>query len=417
MENIKKPKFHYGYVIVACCCLIMGIDVGLVMSCAGIFYKPVSEELNVAVGEFGLYMSFNFLTSALMLSIAGKMLEKWSARKILAISSGVLGMCFFAMGFFNSVWQFYLVGCIMGVTQSFLLYLSFPTMINRWFKSGVGFFIGICSAASGIGGMLFNPIGALWITDLGWRATYWIFGGIVFFIVSPLIWLLLRDYPHQKGLLPFGSDEKATTAKGAEDGVEYSKAIKMPVFYALVVFAFIMMAVSTLNLFIPNYMTDLSFSLEQAALVAAAVMAGVTVGKVVLGIINDRNNLLGVMVTVVGGVLGLAIFVWAHFNVYAVIVAGFLFGWEYAGVTVQTAMLVRAVFGNVNYARIFSNISMALAAGGAIMSGGWGILADATSFSFIFILGAGALSLCGFIGIYALRKRYNRNTSIAALNP
>ena len=39
---------HYGYVIVLCCCLIMGVNVGLVMSCAGIFFLAVS-------GGIGLY--------------------------------------------------------------------------------------------------------------------------------------------------------------------------------------------------------------------------------------------------------------------------------------------------------------------------------------------------------------------------
>ena len=76
MVNYKRPIFHYGYVIVGCCFLIMFVIVGLVMSCAGIFYKPVSEELRVDVGKFGLYMSLNFLFSTLTLSFAGKLLEK-----------------------------------------------------------------------------------------------------------------------------------------------------------------------------------------------------------------------------------------------------------------------------------------------------------------------------------------------------
>lgn len=31
-NDTKRHGPHYGYVIVMCCCLIMGIDVGLVMS-------------------------------------------------------------------------------------------------------------------------------------------------------------------------------------------------------------------------------------------------------------------------------------------------------------------------------------------------------------------------------------------------
>jgi hypothetical protein len=88
----KSLKFHYGYVIVFCCCLIMGVNIGLVMSCAGIFYKPVSSALGVSVGNFGLYMTFIYAFSFLMLSIAGKMMDKYSARWLLTISSGIIGL-------------------------------------------------------------------------------------------------------------------------------------------------------------------------------------------------------------------------------------------------------------------------------------------------------------------------------------
>jgi len=279
MTKIKLANFHYGYIIVFCCCLIMGINIGLIMSCAGIFYQPVSEELGVSVGKFGLYMSFNYLASTLMLSIAGKLMAKFSARMLLTLSSGVLGLCLISMSFFNEVWQFYIAGSVIGITLAFLLYLSFPTMVNRWFKTKVGFFIGICSAASGIGGILFNPMGAHLITTFGWRTTYAIFGAIILLLVTPVIGVLMRNYPKDKGLLPYGENEQQQTA-AANGGVEYANAIKMPVFYGLIVFAFLMICVSTLNLFIPNYVTGLDYTLQQASFVASAVMVGVTIGKV-----------------------------------------------------------------------------------------------------------------------------------------
>src|SRR3954464_5268120 len=149
----KTPRFHYGYVIVFCCCLIMGINIGLVMSCAGIFYKPVSSALGVSVGNFGLYMTFVYAFSFLMLSIAGKMMDRYSARWLLTISSGIVGMLYLCMSQFNAVWHFYIAGAISGLSLAFLLYLSYAVLINRWFNTRVGFFIGLWSAASGIGGV------------------------------------------------------------------------------------------------------------------------------------------------------------------------------------------------------------------------------------------------------------------------
>ena len=401
---------HYAIVIAACCCMMMGVNVGLVMSCAGIFYQPVSQALGVSVGSFGVYMSLSFITSSLMLSVAGKMMERYSARRILTINSAICGICLASMGLFNELWQFYTAGALIGATLAFLLYLSFPTLINRWFNTRVGLLIGICSAASGIGGVIFNPIGGAIITAYGWRAAYIVFGAIILLIVTPLLGILLRDYPSDKGLQPYGAvcksgNDKATPADNRQS-IDYASATRMPGFYAMILFAFLMMAASTLNLFIPKYVTLAGHSIEQSALAASAIMAGVTIGKLVLGYINDRSCALGSVLTTASGIAGLLLLI-ADDNHMAVILTGsFLFGWAYAGVTVQTAMLVRTIFGSAHYARIYSVISIALAAGGAIASGGWGFLAESTSYSCIFYTGIGMLSLSAILALLSLRKTH-----------
>jgi len=377
----------------------MGINIGLVMSCAGIFYKPVSSELGVSLGNFGLYMTFIYLFSTLMLSIAGKLIDKYSARWLLTISSAVLGLVFLGMSTFNAVWQFYVAGAFIGLSLAFLLYLSYPTLVNRWFNSNVGFFIGVCSAASGIGGVIFNPFGGYLIANYGWRTTYLIFGMIVLVLVTPLLALFLRNYPADKGLKALGEKQTETV----QSGVNYAIAIKSPVFYALIAFAFFMISVSTLNLFIPTYVTSVGFSLEQSAFVASAIMLGVTIGKVVLGWINDKNTLFGVSTSVGLGIIGLFFLLLGKSGIAIMTVGGFLFGWAYAGVTVETALLVRTVFGSKDYAKIFSNVSIALAAGGAIMSGGWGYLSDIFDFKYILITAIILLVISGIAAFYAIR--------------
>ncbi len=404
--NAKKG-LHYGFVIVACCCLVMGIDVGLVFSCAGIFYDPVSRALGVPIGKFGLYMSISYIASTLMLPLAGRMMERYGARLLLTVNSLVLGLTVGAMGLFNSVWEFYGAGVVMGITLAFLLYLSFPILVNAWFRTKVGLMIGICSAASGIGGMLFNPMGGAIISAYGWRAAYLTFGGMILLVVTPIIGLLLRNQPEEKGLLPYGYTEEVTAASapGVTDGLDYNRAIKTSAFYAVLIFAFIMMAVSTLNLFIPKYMRVVGFSEVDASLAAAAVMAGVTGGKLLLGAINDRNCLYGVLTCTLFGVAGIVLLLCGGTTMWVLLAGCFLFGWEYAGVTVQTAMLTGYAFGKRHYTRIYALISIALAAGGAIASGGWGLLADATSFTTVFITGAVTLAIGCLLGVYAYYRR------------
>lgn len=167
--NSTRLRFHYGYVIVACCCLMMGVNVGISFSCAGIFYRPVSESLGIPVGEFGIYMSIMYITSTIFLPFTGRLLERYSSRWLFAANAAAMGLIYISMGLYDSVWEFYIAGGLLGITLAFLLYLSFPTLVNRWFRSRIGFMIGICSAASGIGGMLLNPLAGWMITEWGWR--------------------------------------------------------------------------------------------------------------------------------------------------------------------------------------------------------------------------------------------------------
>ncbi len=404
-------RFHYGFIIVACCCLMMGVNIGITFSCAGIFYKPVSSSLGVSVGEFGLYMSIMYIASTLVLPIGGKLIDHYSARWLLTGSSAVMGLTFIGMGFSNQLWHIYLAGAILGATVAFLLYLSFPTLINRWFRVKVGLLMGICSAASGVGGMLFNPIGAAVITGYGWNMAYIGFGLLVLLIDTPVLALLLRDRPADMGLKPYGMVESATpdAKSGGEPGIMFAKAVRMPAFYGVLLFSFLIMAMSTLNLFIPNYVTSLSFTLEQGAYAASAAMAGVMIGKLALGHINDRSCIAGVLVTTLAGISGLVMMLGGALGLAMIISGAFLFGWAYAGVTVQTTMLTRSVFGIADYARIYAYMSMAQAAGGAIASGGWGLLVDATSYPFIFLCGVGMLAVCTVIGVAAVRRRVATN--------
>ena len=397
---LKKFPFHYGYIIAACCTLVTTFNIGLTLSCAGIFFVPVSEELNVAVGQVAMYLSFNLIASAICLSFAGKVLEKFGARLMMTISSAVMGLCLISMSKFDSLWQFYTAGTILGVTFTFLMYLSFPTLIPKWFNRRVGLFIGIAAAGSSIGGAIFNPICGKLITLYGWRTTYLIFCLLIFFFVTPVIGFFLRNKPADIGLKPLGE----AVVKTVSAGIEYSKAIKMPSFYKLFAFGFLMSAVASIFQYIPKYSGTLNFTLEDASFAAGAAKLGSTFGKVGLGILNDKSIFFGIFATLGFGIAGLILMMFGSSGLTILICGGFLFGWAHAGVFVQTPLLVRNVFGGKNYTQIYSNISMAITAASALAIGGIGFLADFGGYNLIFVLGIASLAICGGLSITALKK-------------
>lgn len=397
----KKFPFHYGYIVAACCTLVAMFSTGMVVNCAGIFFVSISEDLSFPVSKIAMLLSFNLLASSIMLSFSGGLMEKFGARLMMTLSSIVMGATLIFMSQFNELWQFYAAGTVLGMTLTFLMYLGFPTIIPRWFNKKVGLMIGIAAAGSSIGGAVFNPICGILINSYGWRTTYIIFGALILLVLSPILGIFLRNKPADVGLRPYG-ESNISAHQNKNDGYEYRAVLKMPMFYGLFMFGFLMSTVASVFHFVPKYAATLNFSLEEAAMVASAAMIGSTIGKVGLGWINDKSLTAGVFATLGLGIFGLAL-MFTGSGLTVLISGGFLFGWAYAGVFVQTPLLVRAVFGNKSYSQIYSNISIGLTISAAIAMAMWGYLAEIGGYGAVFILAIVLLGICAAIGLRALQ--------------
>ena len=407
MNNDQKSRrFHYAYLIAAACCAISAASVGLTISCAGIFFDPVSEELGVGKGDFAVYVSILLFASTLTLTVAGKVYARYSARAIILINVIIVSLSFAAMSALNSVYQFYVAGAFLGIAMAFLFFLLVPTMINRWFKTRVGFFMGLCSAFTGVGGILFNPLGAWVITNHGWRTGYLSFAFLNLILAFPFA-LAIKNFPGDKGLRPYGDtgDVSMDGMSGAATGVSYSAAVRSGTFYITIWFGFLIAFLTTVNFYLPSYAGSLGMSLTLAATIASASMVGNTAGKVLLGAINDKSITAGLTFTTACGFIGIGMMVLgAKAGMWAVLSGAVLYGISYAGMAVQTPLTVRRIFGNRNYSQIYSNIAMVAAFSTAVGSAAWGFIVDHTgSYAVTFSMAMGVAVLTFIFGWLALR--------------
>ncbi len=415
--------FHYGYLIVAALILITGIPCATVLSCAGIFFNPVSEFFGVPKTQFTLYFSISNIAMMITLPFAGKMIEQFSARYLFSANILLAGLCLVAMSFFNAVWQFYIAGALLGISMAFLVFLSVPVMINRWFKTRVGFFIGLCMAFTGIGAVLFNPIGTHFITSApeGWRTAYLVYGVCILLLSLPFCFFVLRDFPSDKGLLPYGAESNSTEDAGTEIkevGIDANKALKTSAFFAVLCFGLFISLNQTVYQFIPGFLQSMDATVPGMAalsgVAASACMGGMAIGKIVLGIINDKSVRAALFTCLGLGIIGILVMILFPTSSMFIMVGSFLFGWAYAGTTVQTPMLTRSVFGNRDYTLIYSRISVAVSLASAVAAILWALIIDLSgSYQLLFFLSIACMVICLLSGLYAvqqstkLRKEFN----------
>ena len=418
----KKRGFHYAYAIVASCIAMTCLPCALVLSCAGIFFTPVSAFFGMPKATFTLYFSIVNLAMMATLPVWGKLLSKLDMRVSLSVAAVLCGAGLIGMSACQEMWQFYVCGAVLGAGVAPFIYLAVPTLINAWCVKRVGFFVGLCMAFTGIGGVIFNPVGTALINSgaEGWRTAYLVFGVIALVGTLPFTLLVVRNKPADKGLLPYGADEvqaEAATGTGAEPaaaanarGMSAARAMKSPAFYALAAFCGIITLNQTIYQFLPSYAQSFADTMPAVAaasgIVASAAMAGQAVGKVILGAVNDKSVRLGIALGIGSGVVGVTL-MWLMPGVLALLLVGaFLFGVVYAMTTVQTPLLVRTVFGSADYTNIYSRVSMVGSLMGTVAAVFWGFVCDsAGGYPLMFILGYVCMTACAALALFALGQK------------
>lgn len=222
----RTPRVHFGYCVVAALVITSFIPLSFAISCSGIFYPYIADELGIEKGMTSYYISFLWISTMVSLPFMGKLLDKGDARVCLSLSVGAMVVAFVWLSFTASLWQFYVGGFIMGIGVGSLLYLAPSTLMNRWFVRRAGFFLGVIMAFTGVGGVVWSSVGGVLIEAIGWSATYRVFAVLVA-CTLPVTLFLVASRPQDKGLLPCGAKPpasvaaaggEAAAAKGAASG-------------------------------------------------------------------------------------------------------------------------------------------------------------------------------------------------------
>ena len=383
MTQEKNHGIHRGFLVFAACCIICFSTVTLSFNTMGIFYTPAGSDLGIETGTFGTYMSVQYLAMAISMVFGGKILSRCNARWVLTVCCAMVSVGIMLMSTYNYIWQFYISGVLIGCANSILLYLMVPTMIDRWFKDRVGFFVGVCLCFTGVGAVVFNPLGGWVIENFGWRMGYLVFGLITAVLGLPSAFFLIRNKPEDMSLTPWVSgknaDKEPEKAAAPVKGVMFKDALRTPALWLVALYAGMMDVGITLNYYIPSYVSSLAFGVFVASTVSSAIMIGQMAGKLLLGYINDVNVKLGVVTAVSCGIIGVSVMTFlGGTGIVFLYIGGFFYGVFFAGATVTTSLMTRGIFGSKDYSRVFSVVSTVATLSSAFTSAIWGAIINVT---------------------------------------
>lgn len=211
--------------------LLMNLALGAVYAWS-IFVLPLEKEFGWKRADTAWVFTILVFVFGLTFIAGGRMQDK-KGPSVVAVIGGALN----ALGFFmcawttSQLWMFFWLGVVAATGQGFGYATPIPVM-SKWFPDRRGLAVGLAVAGYGGGSAIFGPLGGSWlIPTYGWRTTFIVFG-IVFFVMTMLGALLLKNPP--AGWKPEGWTP-APAAKAAASKYEFNpgEVLKTPGFYFL----------------------------------------------------------------------------------------------------------------------------------------------------------------------------------------
>ena len=203
---MSTRKTHYAWTVlgVTFVCLLISAATRATPS---ILMVPLENEFGWSRTTISMAISLNILLYGLIGPFAAGFINRYGPRRVMAASAILIGLGTLATITIKHPWQlFALWGVLVGVGTGIIAIVLGATVVQRWFYAHRGLALGMLTASAATGQLVFLPFLAKLVVDHGWRSAV-ITMATLALLMAPIALLLMRDRPHDKGLLPLGQPE------------------------------------------------------------------------------------------------------------------------------------------------------------------------------------------------------------------
>ncbi|ASN21229.1 MFS transporter [Arthrobacter sp. YN] len=205
----KRRRLHPAWIVAAVAFLALVGAAGF-RAAPGVLMVPLQEEFGWSTTVLSLAVSINLVLFGLTAPFAAALMERFGIRKVTSLALCLIGLGSALTVFVNQSWQILLTwGLLIGLGTGSMALVFAATIANIWFAKSRGLVIGILTAGSAAGQLVFLPFIAALAQNPGWRgASLLIAAGAL--AVVPLVLRWLRNSPADVGVLPYGAEEPVT---------------------------------------------------------------------------------------------------------------------------------------------------------------------------------------------------------------
>lgn len=388
----------------------------------GALMVPLNDEFGWSTTVMSLAVSINLLLYGLTAPFAAALMDRFGIRQVIATALVLVALGAGGSVLMTASWQLIVFwGVLIGLGTGSMALVLAATIANRWFVTRRGLVMGVLTAGSATGQLIFLPPVAALAESVGWRPAS-LLVGLVALLAVPVVWFVMRDYPSDRGVLPYGADPATYApparavggaARRAFEGLAF--AAKRKSFWALAV-AFAICGATTNGLigihFIPSA-HDHGMATTTAAGLLAVVGIFDIAGTIASGWLTDKfdpRKLLVAYYVFRGVGLLLLPFLLSDVVHPSMVLFVVIYGLDWVATVPPTAALCREIFGERGTI-VFGWVFAAHQIGAAAAALGAGVIRDVFG-EYTYAWWGGA-ALCVIAAVLSLAVRRVRDVPVA----
>ena len=358
---LQRKGIHYAWVVAGLGFLTMLIS-SAALGLPGAFLRPLSREFGWTTSQISSALAIRFALFGLLGPFAAILMERYGLRRIVCVALLLIAAGLLLATRMNALWQLFILwGLVLGIGSGLTALVLGATVANRWFERRRGLVLGILTASSATGQLVFLPLAATLIQHHGWRvAVAPIVAGCL--AISLLAFCFLRDRPQQLGLAPYGADSQPTAAiaQWRPDFLEPLKSLanaSRNLTFWVLAGTFFVCGLSTSGLIQTHFISlcgDYGLAAVPAASVLAMIGAFDFVGTIGSGWLSDRFDNRKLLFWYYG-LRGLSLLWLPHsdFTLYGLSLFAMFYGLDWVATVPPTVKLASAAFDKQRGAMIF----------------------------------------------------------------
>lgn len=285
-------RVYYGWLVCAAATGLLFITMGTVSNGFSVYLPFIMAERGLTNAQTSSLVTLRCLVSFFAMLVIGWYYRAFSLRVGTAVAACCAGAAFLLYSTAADYRTFCIGAAVSGLSYGFGSMIPVSILMARWFVKHKALALSICATGSGIATIVLPPVTTRLVERLSMPAAFRI-EAVFIFVLTAVIFLLLRNDPAEKGLVPYGQEEPAPeAAEPAETGETAPAASRTltPRMWALMGLVSLCMG----GLANPGFshLSVLYTSEGFSAMTVAAAISGtglmITLGKLLYGGATDR---------------------------------------------------------------------------------------------------------------------------------